>query len=70
MENKSQAAYESVLLLLQAHIPHWRLRKAISDFEDAIINAFRNVFGAEVQGCLFHSANVRAGYTCSAFGSK
>lgn len=58
METKSQDAYESILLLLRAHLGQWRFSKVVSDFEDAIINAFTNVFGVVVQGCLFHAADV------------
>jgi len=59
MEKKTQPAYESVLQLIRARLPHYRFTKVVTDFEDAIINAFRNVFhGVEVQGCLFHAADV------------
>ncbi|KAK3929153.1 Aspartate carbamoyltransferase [Frankliniella fusca] len=60
MERKSEAAYVAVLNLLRAHLIEWRFRLVISDFEDAIMNAFRAVFGVEVQGCFFHAAHAMA----------
>ncbi|XP_026290444.2 uncharacterized protein LOC113215088 [Frankliniella occidentalis] len=57
MERKTEHAYVAVLLLIRQQLMHWNFRRVVSDFEDAIINAFRYVFQIEVQGCYFHSVN-------------
>ncbi|KAK3913489.1 ATPase RavA [Frankliniella fusca] len=53
MDSKSESAYISVLLQIRARIIGWTFRIAISDYEDAIINAVEAVFAVEVQG-YFH----------------
>ncbi len=58
MEKKSEAAYVAVLSLIRAHLGHWSFNKVVTDFEDAIINAFQATFQVDVQGCFFHSVNV------------
>ncbi|XP_034246653.1 uncharacterized protein LOC117648302 [Thrips palmi] len=57
MQNKSQDAYESVLTLIRTHLQHWIFTKVVCDFEDAMINAFRIVFGVDTQGCYFHAVD-------------
>lgn len=60
MQNKSQAGYEAVLQLIKDHLGLWNFTSVVCDFEDAIINAFKNIFdNVEVQGCLFHASDVR-----------
>ncbi|KAK3921776.1 UDP-N-acetylglucosamine--N-acetylmuramyl-(pentapeptide) pyrophosphoryl-undecaprenol N-acetylglucosamine transferase 1 [Frankliniella fusca] len=57
MERKTEHAYIAVLMIIRQHLGNWRFNRVITDFEDAMINAFRAVFQVEVQGCYFHSAN-------------
>jgi len=58
MEKKTEAAYLAVLSLIRAHLGNWSFNRVVTDFEDAIINAFRITFNVDVQGCFFHSVNV------------
>lgn len=58
MDSKSESAYVSILTLLRTSLVHWSFNTVVTDYEDAIINAFTIVFGVHVQGCLFHSATV------------
>ncbi|KAK3920547.1 Nonribosomal peptide synthetase TES [Frankliniella fusca] len=60
MERKTEAAYVSVLIQLQNHLQQYNFHKVVTDYEDAIINAFKLVFRVEVQGCFFHSASAMA----------
>ncbi|KAK3917045.1 Cis-2,3-dihydrobiphenyl-2,3-diol dehydrogenase [Frankliniella fusca] len=68
MQNKSQAAYEAVLLLIRNHLGIWNFSTVICDFEDAMIVAFKNIFDVEVQGCLFHASDAIARYGKEIFG--
>lgn len=58
MQNKSQAGYEAVLSLIRDHLGQWNFNSVVCDFEDAMMNAFKNIFNIDVQGCLFHSSDV------------
>lgn len=58
MERKSEAAYVEALLLLRSKLRVWNATTVICDYEDAMMNAFRLVLSVDVQGCLFHSAQV------------
>lgn len=67
MESKSESAYTAVLLQLRARLRRWNFRTAVSDYEDAIINAVEAVFGIDIQGCYFHYVNVRQVHLKSKF---
>lgn len=58
MESKTEAAYISVFLFLRNRLGHWIVDQAKCDFEDAMINAFRLVFGIQVLVCYLHYVNV------------
>lgn len=53
MQNKSQAAYEAVLLLIRDNLGAWNFISVVCDFEDGMINAFRSIFNTDVQGACF-----------------
>lgn len=55
MSRRTEAAYTAVLQLLSNLLgPNVVLRKAVTDFETAQQNAWEEVFGIIVQGCLWH----------------
>ncbi|KAK3918561.1 Tryptophan 2,3-dioxygenase, partial [Frankliniella fusca] len=68
MQNKSQAGYEAVLSLIRDRLGLWNFSTVVCDFEDAIMNAFRNVFNVDVQGCLYHASDAMARYAREIFG--
>ncbi|KAK3910717.1 LexA repressor [Frankliniella fusca] len=70
MERKTECAYTAVLTLLRTHLINWRFNLVISDFEDAIINAFTAVFAVDVQGCFFHSAHAMALHAKVTIGAR
>lgn len=59
MESRTEAAYTAVLQLLRNHIGDLMARRVITDYEWAQRNAWTNVFGVNVQGCLWHMCRVR-----------
>lgn len=59
MSSRTEVAYTAVLQLVSNLVgDNMNLRRAITDFETAEQNAWRNVFNVIVQGCLFHLGRV------------
>ena len=55
MTNKSEELYSACVRKILENFPNFKPNIAMSDFEDAPRNAFRNYFpGIEITGCLFH----------------
>ena len=53
--NKSEELYSACVRKILENFPNFRPNIAMSDFEDAPRNAFRNYIpGIEITGCLFH----------------
>lgn len=59
MSGRTEEAYSAVLQYLR-HLmgPEIEVNRAITDFETAEQNAWQNVFGISVQGCLWHADRV------------
>ena len=61
MERKSKSAYLSVLTELFCRLGQNEIRpqRVMSDFENAIKAAVKDVLGVDCCGCFFHYAQVR-----------
>lgn len=59
MESRTQVAYTALLQLIRNLLgPNIAVTRVITDFESAEQNAWNEVFGVTVQGCLWHMCRV------------
>lgn len=64
MSSKTQEEYVSVLRQIQQTVPHFQPTLVMTDYEQAMQNAWEYVYNTRVVGCYWHYCRVSKNVYC------